>query len=80
MARGIQREATVEVTEIEAAYPRCEGVVETIRHESAAHAGWGTHNIGYGKVRYRGLAKKTQRIAMLLGFANLLISGSYASG
>ena len=25
---------------------------------------------GYGKVRYRGLAKNTQRIALLLGFSN----------
>ena len=29
---------------------------------------------GYGKVRYRGLHKNTQRIALLLGFANLLIA------
>ena len=29
---------------------------------------------GYGKVRYRGLRKNTQRIALLLGFANLLIA------
>ena len=36
------------------------------------------HHFGYGKVRYRGLAKNTQRIAMLLGFANLLIAGRYA--
>ena len=28
---------------------------------------------GYGKVRYRGLAK--ERIALLLGFSNLLIAG-----
>ncbi len=27
-----------------------------------------------GKVRYRGLAKNTQRIALLLGFSNLLIA------
>ena len=33
---------------------------------------------GYRKVRYRGLAKNTQRIAMLLGFTNLLIAGRYA--
>ena len=32
---------------------------------------------GYGKVRYRGLAKNTQRIALLLGFSNLLIAGRY---
>ena len=36
-------------------------------------------HFGYRKVRYRGLAKNTQRIAMLLGFANLLIAGRYAS-
>ena len=35
---------------------------------------------GYGKVRYRGLAKNTQRIALLLGFSNLLIAGRYATG
>ena len=34
---------------------------------------------GYRKVRYRGLAKNTQRIAMLLGFTNLLIAGRYAA-
>ncbi len=33
---------------------------------------------GYGKVRYRGLSKNTQRIALLLGFTNLLIAGRYA--
>ena len=33
---------------------------------------------GYGKVRYRGLAKNTQRFAVLLGFTNLLISERYA--
>ena len=32
----------------------------------------------HGKVRYRGLAKNTQRIALLLGFSNLLIAGRYA--
>ena len=36
-------------------------------------------HFGYRKVRYRGLAKNTQRIAMLLGFANLLIAGRYAN-
>ena len=36
-------------------------------------------HFGYGKVRYWGLAKNTQRIAMLLGFANLLIAGRYAA-
>ena len=34
---------------------------------------------GYGKVRYRGLAKNTERIAVLLGFSNLLIAGRYAT-
>ena len=37
-------------------------------------------HFGYAKVRYRGLAKNTQRIALLLGFSNLLIAGRYASG
>jgi IS5 family transposase len=32
---------------------------------------------GYAKVRYRGLDKNTQRIAMLLGFTNLLIGDTY---
>ena len=36
-------------------------------------------HFGYGKVRYRGLAKNTQRIALLLGFTNLLIAGRYAA-
>ena len=31
---------------------------------------------GYDKVRYRGLAKNHQRLALLLGFANLLIAES----
>ena len=35
-------------------------------------------HFGYAKVRYRGLAKNTQRIALLLGFSNLLIAGRYA--
>ncbi len=30
------------------------------------------------KFRYRGLAKNTQRVAVLLGFTNLLIAGRYA--
>ena len=36
-------------------------------------------HFGYRKVRYRGLAKNTQRIALLLGFTNLLIAGRYAT-
>ena len=35
-------------------------------------------HFGYAKVRYRGLAKNTQRIALLLGFSNLLIAGRHA--
>ena len=31
---------------------------------------------GYGKTRYRGLAKNTQRLALLLGFGNLLTAQS----
>ena len=29
---------------------------------------------GYAKLRYRGLAKNTQRIYLLVGFANLMIA------
>ena len=36
-------------------------------------------HFGYAKVRYRGLAKNTQSIAVLLGFSNLLIAGRYAT-
>lgn len=35
---------------------------------------------GYANVRYRGLAKNTERISLLLGFTNLLISQRYARG
>jgi len=35
-------------------------------------------HFGYAKVRCRGLARNTQRIALLLGFSNLLIAGRYA--
>ena len=31
---------------------------------------------GYAKVRYRGLAKNTQRLALLLGLGNLLTAES----
>ena len=37
-------------------------------------------HFGYAKVRYRGLAKNTQRIALLLGFTNLLVAGRYDTG
>jgi IS5 family transposase len=33
--------------------------------------------LGYGKVRYRGLSKNTERLAMLLGLANLLTARSW---
>ena len=36
-------------------------------------------HFGYRKVRYRGLAKNTERIALLLGFSNLLIAGRYGT-
>ena len=36
-------------------------------------------HFGYAKVRYRGVAKNRQRIALLLGFSNLLIAGRYAT-
>jgi IS5 family transposase len=32
---------------------------------------------GYAKVRYRGLHKNTQRLALLPGFTNLLIGDTY---
>ena len=32
-------------------------------------------HFGYSRVRYRGLAKNTQRVAVLPGFANLLLAG-----
>jgi transposase, IS5 family len=32
---------------------------------------------GYAKVRYRGLHKNTQRLALLLGFTNLLTGDTY---
>ena len=32
---------------------------------------------GYGNVRYRGLAKNTQRLMTLLGFANLMRAEQY---
>ena len=35
---------------------------------------------GYRKVRYRGLAKNIERIALLLGFANLLVGGPLFDG
>ena len=31
-------------------------------------------HFGYAKVRYRGLAKNTQKIYLLVGFANLMIA------
>ena len=34
-------------------------------------------HFGYAKVRYRGLAKNTQRLALLLGLANLMTAESY---
>ncbi len=36
-------------------------------------------HFGYSKVRYRGLAKNTERIALLLGFTNVLIAGRYSA-
>ena len=33
---------------------------------------WVKRRFGYAKVRYRGLAKNTQRLALLLGLANLI--------
>ena len=36
-------------------------------------------HFGYAKVRYRGLAKNTRRIAGRLELSNLLIAGRYAT-
>ena len=38
---------------------------------------WVKRRFGYAKVRYRGLAKNTQRLMMLLGFANLITAEQY---
>ena len=35
---------------------------------------------GYAKVRYRGLAKNTERLALLLGLGNLLRAESQLTG
>ena len=35
---------------------------------------------GYGKVRYRGLMKNTQRLALLFGMSNLLTAESQLRG
>ena len=35
---------------------------------------------GYAKVRYRGLAKNTNRLLVLSGFTNLLIARRYTTG
>ena len=66
---------------------RCSiGTAPRRRPRSARHRSKVEHpflvkrRFGYGKVRYRGLAKNTQRIALLLGFSNLLIAGRYATG
>ncbi len=37
-------------------------------------------HFSYKKVQYRGLAKNTQRIALLLVFRNLRIAGCYTTG
>ena len=37
-------------------------------------------HFGYGKVRYRGLGKNTQRLAVLLGLTHLIRAESYIAG
>ena len=37
-------------------------------------------HFGYAKVRYRGLAKNTQRLAVLLGLTNLIRAERYMAG
>ena len=51
----------------------------SVRAKVAHPFGYVKRHFGYAKVRYRGLAKNTQRIAVLLGFTNLLIAGRYAT-
>ena len=59
--------------------------VESVRRKASVRAKvehpflYVKRHFGYAKVRYRGLAKNTQRIAVLLGFSNLLIAGRYAT-
>ncbi len=38
---------------------------------------WVKRRFGYAKVRYRGLAKNTQRLALLLGLTNLITAERY---
>ena len=38
---------------------------------------WVKRRFGYAKVRYRGLAKNTQRLALLLGLTNLITTERY---
>ena len=38
---------------------------------------WVKRRFGYAKVRYRGLAKNTQRLALLLGLTNLIRAEGY---
>ena len=51
----------------------------SVRAKVAHPFGYVKRHFGYAKVRYRGLAKNTQRIAVLLGFTNLLIAGRDAT-
>ena len=51
----------------------------SVRAKVAHPFGYVKRHFGYAKVHYRGLAKNTQRIAVLLGFTNLLIAGRYAT-
>ena len=56
------------------------GAQEAAERDKASVRAKGEHPFLYVKVRYRGLAKNRQRIAVLLGLANLLIAGRYAAG
>ena len=56
------------------------GAQEAAERRKASVRAKGEHPFLYAKLRYRGLAKNRQRIAVLPGLANLLIAGRYAAG
>ena len=56
------------------------GAQEAAERRKASVRAKGEHPFLYAKLRYRGLAKNRQCIAVLPGLANLLIAGRYAAG
>jgi IS5 family transposase len=59
---------------------RAEKAKASVRAKVEHPFGYVKRMFGYDKVRYRGLAKNTERISLLLGFANLLIAERYEWG